>query len=387
MANIAGVGWAQSMNGREAAMSAVQQALGPFGSQRPAAGFVFVSQELNPAECLATIANTLPNTALWGFSTLRPVCEQGELARGIMILLLGGMDLRAQGYWQPEYSQNSGTAARNLAQALSRDQDGVQVMLMALDGLNGDPAAVLAALAPLQMNVIGCLSNRDVSTAKTMQICGANIGSGSLAAMALGGRVKAGIASGQAWLRTGLYYRVTQARGAWVQALDGRSPAEVYGQAFDFPARDWGFPPLKTLARLYPLGVESGAGDDLVLHAPLHVEVDGSLRMNVPLQVGQVVHLMMGDPQNLAGRVSEVTRAALNDLGRGRPSAALILLDEAHRHLLDYHAAGVFAAARAELGSLPFAMVYTLGQTVKGYEKRTIFANNSISAIVFGTPD
>ena len=95
----------------------------------------------------------------------------------------------------------------------------------------------------------------------------------------------------------------------WVQTLDNAPAAETYARYLGYTAREWAYPPLTDMARLYPLGVEigsmqGGAGPfvesdptNLLIRSALRVEVDGSLRMSAPVPEGSVVHLMTGDPE------------------------------------------------------------------------------------------
>ncbi|MBK8620015.1 MAG: hypothetical protein IPN96_23685 [Anaerolineales bacterium] len=74
--------------------------------------------------------------------------------------------------------------------------------------------------------------------------------------------------------------------------MDGRPASETYAGLFGYPARDWAFPPLNYLARLYPLGVEQG--EDLVVRSPIRVEADGSFRMNANIRDGIDAYLLVG---------------------------------------------------------------------------------------------
>ncbi len=384
MSIIAALGLARGMDGREAAVAAVQQAISQMGGVRPAAGLVFVSHEFNPADSLAVLKNSLPNTAFWGCSTLRPLRPGGEAPRSVTVLLLGGTDIVAQTHWHSVYAQNSAAAARNLLQDLVKDLGAVQALLLAVDGINGDPAALTAALQPLNLAAAGCMASGDVANAKTYQVCGGNSGSGGLAGLSLGGKIRMGVGSAHGWKKTGLYFRVSQTRGGWIQSLDESLPAEVYGKAFNYPARDWGFPPLKTMVRQYPLGVEVPETRELLPHAPLHVEVDGSFRMNIPLAAGQVVHLLAGDPQAAVQAASEAARSAFSHLAGAKPLAAVAFVDEAYRLLLQSQPADLYAALRDELVGIPLAAVYTLGQMIHLNGAGAEFVNNSISVVVLG---
>lgn len=383
----AAMGLARGLDGREAAVAAVQQASSQMGGVRPAAGLVFVSQEFNPADSLAALRNSLPNTAFWGASTVCPLKPGGEASRSVLVLLLGGGDLQARAYWYGGYAQNSAQAAKNLAQDMVSDLGAVQALLLAADGMNGDPALLMDVLQPLNLATAGCLAGGDVTQARSVQISGAQAASGGLAGLVLSGRMRLGCGSASAWKKTGLYYRITQSRGLWIQGLDEKLPAEIYSQAFHYPAREWGFPPLKTLVRQYPLGVNLPESGDLLAHAPLHMEVDGSMRVNIPLAGGQVAHLLAGDPQAAPDAACQAARRAIENLQGAKPLAALAFVDEAYRVLLQSQPADLYAALRDELPGLPLGVVYTLGQIAYPQNAPAAFANCGISVAVMGVTE
>ena len=103
-------------------------------------------------------------------------------------------------------------------------------------------------------------------TGNTYQMAGNQTGTGSLAAAILRGNIQD---------RDRLCSRLGPGRqsipgnaiaGFWLRTLDGRPASETYAELFGHPARDWAFPPLSYLARLYPLGVEHG--EELIVRAP-----------------------------------------------------------------------------------------------------------------------
>lgn len=384
MSVIAGVGLSQGIDGREASVAAAQQALNQMGAVRPTVGLVFLSHVFNPAECLAALINSLPNTVLWGMMTQAVINATGEYLHSVAVILIGGSDVRASSYWKPEYSQNSESTARSLFSSLKSEAEGIEALLLAVDGISGDPAVVMRALHSLKIPIAGGMACNDISQAKTYQLSGVQSGSGALGALTLGGKIRLGCGSATGWKKTGLYYRVTQSRGAWIQELDGKTPAETYSQAFHFPVREWGFPPLKSMVRQYPLGLDIPGLPEILPHAPLHVEVDGRLRMNVPLQAGQVVHLLAGDPVAAPEAASRAARSALENLHGARPLAAIAFVDEAYHLLMQERLVDLYSALHNELTDIPLVAVYTLGQVVPVDEGGAVFVNSSISVAVLG---
>jgi hypothetical protein len=153
---------------------------------------------------------------------------------------------------------------------------------------------------------------------------------------------------------------VTRSRGFWLRTLDGRPASETYAQLFGYSARDWAFPPLSHLARLYPLGVEQG--EQLVVRAPIRVEADGSFRMNAPVRDGADAYLLVGSRISCENAAHEAAQQALQQLEGRKPVFALILVDIAWEMLLKSHPGSEIAAVQDIWGGSSHAGGYTLGR-------------------------
>jgi hypothetical protein len=137
------------------------------------------------------------------------------------------------------------------------------------DGFNGDAEQFCSAMYRLIDALAGALSSGDIHTGATYQIAANQSGSGGLAAAFIRGNLKVGIGFDHGWDPVGSQFRVTRSRGFWLRTLNGRPASETYAQLFGQSARDWAFPPLNYLARLYPIGVEQG--EDLIVRSPIRV--------------------------------------------------------------------------------------------------------------------
>jgi len=154
---------------------------------------------------------------------------------------------------------------------------------------------------------------------------------------------------------------VTRSRGFWLRTLDGRPASETYAQLFGHPAREWAFPPLSHLARLYPLGVEQG--DQMVVRSPIRVEADGSFRMNAPVRDGVDAYLLVGNRDSCEKAAQQAAQQALQGLNGDKPAFALVLVDIAWEMLLKSHPGAEIAAVQDILGKdVPLVGGYTLGQ-------------------------
>ena len=375
------VGHAQALDGREAGLQATHQALNDLGALAPSFGIVISSHQYLPREVAAGVSSLTGDMPFIGFSAPAGLTREGVHPHSVVVALLGG-DLRAEVHWLPGYAQSGRETANRLVQLTSNELQH-QSLLFFADGFNGDAEQLCEAL-PSSIPVSGGLSSGDLHTGHTYQIAGTQAGTGGLAAAILRGTTKIGIGYAHGWDPVGSQFRVTRSRGFWLRTLDGRPASETYAQIFGYPARDWGFPPLSHLARLYPLGVEQG--EQLIVRAPLRVEADGSFRMNAPVRDGLDAYLLVGSRASCQNAAQQAAQQALLQLDEAKPVFALVLVDLAWQMLLKSSPGAEIAAVQEILGpDVPLAGGYTLGQVVPGKANASPqFLNQHIVVIAFG---
>jgi hypothetical protein len=379
-----GVG--RGINGREAAMQATQHALDQLGASRPVLALAFVSQEYNTTEVINGLMGLLGDTPMWGFSTIRPVTDEGEQPRSVVVALLTGSDLKAQVQWWPNYSQDSSGTARQIAQSLRQETFLSHDILFVADGINGNLGPFCQAVENIPMGITGCMAAGEQALGKTYQIGKNQSGPGSLSLALLGGRFRVGAGVAHGWRSVGAFFRATRTRDVWVQALDGLPAIESYMRYFGHSQREWAAPPLNEMARLYPLGVETEAGSsNLLVRSALRVEVDGSLRMSAPVPEGAVVHLMIGDPSACLEAAQLAAQTALRGLNNAKPMLAIALLDVAWGYLFETHPKQVTSALKQVLGDVPLIGAYTLGQVTRPSDNEALnIYNQNMVLVVIG---
>jgi hypothetical protein len=300
----------------------------------------------------------------------------------VIVALLAG-DLKAETRWMPGYAQSGRETGVQLSKQAG-DQNEACALIFFADGFNGDADQLCHALTNGTFPLAGALSSGDLHTGHSYQIAGPQTGSGALAAAFLRGNFRVGIGTAHGWNPVGSQFRVTRSRGFWLRTLDGRPASETYAQLFGYPARDWAFPPLNHLARLYPLGVEQG--DQIVIRSPIRVEADGSFRMNAPVRDGVNAYLMVGNRVSCENAAQQAAQQALQQLGGGKTAFALVLVDIAWDMLLKSHPGVEIAAVQEILGKdVPIAGGYTLGQIVPAKDVNPPqLLNQHITVIAFG---
>ena len=376
----AAVGHAQALDGREAGLQAAHQALNRLGASAPTFGIVIASHQYQPREVAAGVASLTGDMPLIGLSAPAGLTHEGMHPHSVVVALLSG-DLRAEVHWLPGYSQSGRETANRLAQ-LTSGEAARQSLLFFADGFNGDAEQLCDSLPGKSARILGGLSSGDLQTGSNYQIAGTQAGTGGLAAAILRGAARVGIGFAHGWDPVGSQMRVTRSRGFWLRALDGRPASETYAQIFGYPARDWAFPPLNYLARLYPLGLEQG--EQLIVRAPLRVEADGSFRMNAPIRDGLDAYLLVGSRASCQAAAQKATQQAMLQLDEAKPVFALVLVDLAWQMLLKSTPGAEIAAVQDILGpNVPIAGGYTLGQIAPGKDAPQ-FLNQHMLVIVFG---
>jgi hypothetical protein len=382
MTLVSSVGVAQALDGREAGLQAAHQALNRIGAATPDFGIVIASHQYQAREVVNGINSLLSDVPVIGFSASAGLSANGLHPHSVIVALLSG-DIQAETHWMPGYAQSGRDTGSKLMQLADARLEG-QSLLFFADGFNGDAEQFCGSIQTNSMPLAGALSSGDLHTGTTYQIAGNQTGSGSLAAAFLRGNLRIGIGYDHGWDPVGSQFRVTRSRGFWLRTLNGRPASETYAQLFGYPARDWAFPPLNHLVRLYPLGVEQG--DELIVRAPIRVEADGSFRMNANIRDGIDAYLLVGSRMACEKAAGQAAQQALLQLGGAKPAFALVLVDIAWQMLLKAQPGAELAAVQEILGSrIPVAGGYTLGQIVPGNGKTSPrFLNQHIVVMVFG---
>ena len=361
----AAIGHAQALNGREASLQATHHALNSLGSANPSMGFVIASHQYQAREVVSGASSLLGDTPLIGLSSPVGFSSKGLHPNSVVVALLNG-NFEAEMHWMPGYAQSGRETGSKLVKQLEGKGD-TRALLFFADGFNGDADQLCSTLPNGNIVLAGGLSSGDMHTGHSYQLAGSQTGTGALAGAILRGDLRVGVGYAHGWNPVGSHFRVTRSRGFWLRTLDGRPASETYAQLFGHPAREWAFPPLSHLARLYPLGVEQG--DQMVVRSPIRVEADGSFRMNAPVRDGVDAYLLVGNRDSCEKAAQQAAQQALQGLNGDKPAFALVLVDIAWEMLLKSHPGAEIAAVQDILGkNVPIAGGYTIGQIVPGKE-------------------
>jgi hypothetical protein len=380
------IGQARALDARDAGLQAANQALNRSGTNQAALGLVIASHRYDPQQVMNGISSLTGNLPLIGFSTSMSILQSELVDNQVILALISGESLRSEVHWVPAYAQSSQDAAVRLNQLLAYEQDPAQCVLVFADGFNGDADEFCNGI-PGHIPVMGALASGDPHTGISYQMSGNQTGSSSLTAAFLRGNIQISAGYAHGWKPIGMRFRVTRSRGFWLRTLDGRPASETYAQLFGYPAREWAFPPLNHLARLYPLGLEQGNNRDLIIRAPLRVEADGSFRLNAPVRDGNDVYLLSADRFECLEAARQAAQTALQKLENATPAFALVLVDTAWQTLFQAQPGAEIDAIRDVIGTdIPIIGGYTLGQiapTPEDNEAPPKFLNQHIQILLF----
>lgn len=375
-----------SLDSREAARDAVQQALRELGTNaRPALIIAFCSVGLDAEAAASGISDVLPNVPLWGMSAMGVFTSKGEEGRAVVVGVLAGAKLEASLKWWSDRELDQSQKVTRQFKQFALEQFKANGMLLAMDGLGLNSATVLDALRDFPAPVAVGLGSGDFRNGKTVQFSGENCGEGSAAAVMLGGRFRLGVGTAHGWHPVGVSFTATMRKGALgIQELDGKSAAETFAKTFQHPVRDWSAPPLKQLARLYALGIEQEESE-MLLRSSVHVEVDGSFRMNAPIPEDAKVKLMVGNLESCVAAAREAAGIALDGMHGAKPLMAILLVDMAWRYLFESRSSQFIDAVAKELVGIPLIGAYTMGQAAtQKMEVKPVLQNQHIEVILLG---
>ncbi len=381
------VGQAFSVEGREAVSQAIYDALVNIESEPVALAIIIASFEYDFQDILNGAVTQLGNTPLMGFSTSGEMTSEGCHRRSVVVALIAGEEIESRAEWLPNFSENSQLVVQQMGKALDIKNHQGGALFLTPDGLAGDYEGLLKNLPDGDYSFAGCLAGGDLHRGRTFQIGGDKAGAGGLAgAFLFGGNICLGVGAAHGWQQVGASFKITMARGPWIRALDGKPASESYANLFGRQTRDWAFPPLNTLVRLYPLGIEREDDQPLLVRTPLRVEADGSLRMSAMIQDGSVGHLLVGGTESCLEAARTAARDALNALGSATPKMALIFADISWQMLLTSRIGSEVEAVREILGDdIPIAGGYTFGQLVHlNGASSPEFLNQHIEVVVIG---
>jgi hypothetical protein len=386
MAMNVAVGQAYSVEGREAVSKAIYEARLALNNEPVSFAMIVASDDFNFNDVASAATTQLGDVPLIGLSTSGEITVQGSHRRSVVAALISDANLQVEAEWLPGFSGNSRMITDEMLLNLGVEDKQAGMLMIVPDGLSGGYDELLGRLPSGNYATVGCLPVGDLREERTFQMGGTKSGANGLAAAFLSGEhLRVGVGIGHGWQPVGANFKITHSRELWIRTLDGRPASDSYAALFGKQGRDWAFPPLNTLVRLYPLGVER-EGLPLQVRTPLRVEPDGSLRMSAGLRDGLVGQLLVGSRAKCLEAARKATGDALRALEGAQPKMAFVFADVSWEMLFQGFAGAEVEAIREVLGrDVPIIGGYTFGQIAQpNGAPRPEFLNQHIEVIVLG---
>lgn len=365
MALAAVVGQSQGLDAREVGSKAALDVIAKANRRPVALGIVIAADTFPFTQVISGVKAILGDAPLIGLTTSGQFTSSKIYQRSVVIALLVSNELSVQANWWPDFGADSESVAQKMVSEFKQQFQDSTILVIA-DGFQGDAQQLCKSLPQGEFSFGGCLSGGDLKQTRTYQVGGQQLGNGGLAVASLKGDITSSVGLDTGWQDVGAFFTVTRTRGPWIQMLDEQPVSDVYARWLGFEPKDWSFPPLNRLVRLYPLGIEQGTGPSLVIRSPLHIENDGSLRMHTHVPVGSVVHLMSGSIESCLSAAQKAAECAKKSLGKAYPVLALVFPDIAWQYLFETRPGAEISAIRKVLGeNVPIAGGYVFGQLAK----------------------
>ena len=386
MAMSVAVGQAFSVEGREAVARAVYQARMSIGNAQVSFAFIIASIEYDFQAIFNAAQTQIGDVPMLGFSTTGEITQSGSHRRSVVVALVVDRTLECQTEWMPHLSGGAEALTRKMLQTLDVTPDKTGLLMVVADGLAEGYDELVSSLPPGRYRFAGCLAGGDIRLGHTYQLGGNKFGEGGLAAGFLSGKhLRVGVGTAHGWQPVGTGFQITAARGAWVRSLDDLPASEAYANLFGHTPREWAMPPLNTLVRLYPFGVQQ-ENHPLTVRTPIQVEADGSLRMNTHFKKDDFVHLLVGSRDKCLASARQAAKDALQALEGAAPRLALVFTDLSWQMLFQgYEGAEIDAVCEVIGRRVPVAGGYTFGQFTHMHgAPRPEFLNQHIEVVLLG---
>ena len=385
MALVAAVGQAKMTHAREAGLQAAYQALNGLGNATPSLCLLIIPHRYAPGRVIEGVSSVLTNIPTLGLSVSASLSQMGIHRHSVIAALLGGDDIHAQTHLFSAFRDNATATASLILQLAAFEQRPANGILV-FGGGRSDKLEEFCNNLPAGLPLLGGLASGDPAGVNTFEIAGTQFSNDGLAAGILRGNFKIGVGYGHGWVPTDGYFNITATEDFLIKQIDGMPILEKYSQLFGYSPQEWKSSPLNTLCRMYPPAIKQEGMQGLRIMAPLAIEEDGSLRMNILPAQGSTACIMVGSPDMCRQSIHKSIKQALQQLGGSKPVFAFILMDEAWHSLLQTQPDMVIQTIQEMIGKeIPIAGGYTLGQILPPEQpsSQCSFANQHIISTLF----
>lgn len=383
------VGQTDELDGDFAAAEILKQCADALDGQKPEAGLLLASHDLDIDEFLSAVRIAYPDMDLIGCTTIAPMSSVAEYAEGSTTLTLFASDIL-------DFTVGLGTdvaagadlSARQAVEEAIRKTDKQPALMIVTPTVEQfDPTAVTIGIGKVlgpAVPVIGGGSAPDFPMATPwlggFQFHGDQVLTNSLPVLLISGPLKVSVGVAHGWSPVGKTAVVTRSDDYIVYEIDGEP-------ILDFYQRYLGIGSEPAVAN--PLAILDDETGRYFLRAPMQYnESDGSATFFGSIPQGATVQLAMATTDEiLSGTEASVAEALAGFPGDEAPEAALIASCAVRSFLLGTRTKGEIERIRTGLGQdLPISGFYAFGEIAPlGVDAASRFHNETCVTVLIGT--
>lgn len=318
----AGVGFSSALNPRSAAVEATAAAMQQAGLSQADGALCFATTAYGAAftMILRAVGAEAKTRQVAGCSSLGVIaCEtEVESGHGLTVVVFGGQEISAQGFFAPTLRGRGEEVAREIADAVRPGLRQTNLLCLFADTYNMDADKLLPALSRELPGVAitGGGASEDGSVGETFVFYGDAVSNNAASGMLIAGDFDITIGSSLACAPVGPAHRVTAVRDNIILELDGRPAYEVFAEAAGPLAADL----RRALAFVFlavpmdPASEKIERGKFLVRNIVGGSQENGALAVAHQPKVGDTVGLVLRDAGRARGNLKETLEDLKNQL-------------------------------------------------------------------------
>jgi methyl-accepting chemotaxis protein len=377
--------------GSSAATEIGEQLSAGLASNAPALVVVFASTAQPLGELVENLSRRFPTAKIIGSSTAGEFTERGDAKQSVAAFALAGDYVIHTGI-ATGLRESPDAAVKRALEGMPRSVHGFdhRTAIVLLDPLagNGEEVTLMVADAlGIDQPIAGGAAGDDLKMKSTTVACGAAASADAITIAQIFSKrpLGIGVCHGHRALSTPL--RVTRARGATVEEIEGRPAWDVWREHTKAAAKAHGID-VDALAAdaegAYLLQYEAAlaAGDGFKVRAPLS-RTGGAINFACGIPEGSVIRITESDAGAQISSAREAARRARQALGGDSPAGALVFDCICRNLILGPQFADAVAGMVDELGGAPLAGFETYGEIAMDVGDMSGFHNTTSVVLAF----
>lgn len=332
MAILAGVGFSQNRQAKEAIAAAYSMATASLQGKTPTFIMLFASPTVYNQEELVTALKSLdPSVVVIGCSTAGEITSAGgSLDSSVALMTIFADQMKFVSGIGNNIKEDARGAGKELAQSIMGIDGKPRAAIVLPDGLAGNGADIVRGVLDVfgqDFMVAGGSAGDDYLFKQTYEYYGDKVVSGSVVGVGLYGNFAFGVGVRHGWIPIGSSRIATKSEGNVLYELDGKPAIQIYEENF---GKERNLvdktEPLARLAITYPLGIPAPNKDGYLIRDPITVDDRGAITCAAEIPQGSEVSIMIGSTEEAIDAAEDAARKALAQV-EGRPIRAAFLFN------------------------------------------------------------